>query len=268
MLSRAFAKLRRRPGPVLALAALNLALALLASAPLSAPLARLLDDRPAAAAIADSADDGPRLELLQDHPELASTAIESALLALLAGGALSLVVAGGLLSANDEPFPLACARHARRMLAVGAAGLPLRFFSLLPVAATWPLAARANTFGGVAASALAGLVVFGAAWSLATVTLDRARGLALAQPELSAWRAVRAALTASRSRFGSTLGLALFSTLGFCGVTALQLTATRALPPAGWGSALALALGVLGAVGRAAFSAVTLFAAAGDAAAG
>ena len=115
---------------MLALAALNLALALLASTPLSAPLARFLDDRPAAVAVADAADDGPRLELLQEHPELLSGATESALLALVIGSALSLIVAGGLLSRkDDDPFAVACARNARRMLAIGAAGLPLRLLA-------------------------------------------------------------------------------------------------------------------------------------------
>ena len=73
---------------------------------------------------------------------------------------------------------------------------------------------------------------------------------------------MRAAVNTSRARFGSTLRLALFSSSGFLGVTALQLAVTRTLPPVGWGSTLALTAGVLGAIGRAAFSAVTLFAAA------
>jgi hypothetical protein len=89
--------------------------------------------------------------------------------------------------------------------------------------------------------------------------LDRARGVALAQPEQSVWRAVRSGFAASRARLGNTLALAAFSGLGFCGVTALQISCTRALPQGAM--ALGLLAGALGAAGRAAVTAATLLAA-------
>ena len=257
MIGAALARLRRRPGPVLVLASLNLLFALLAAAPLSAPLARLLDDRPAAIAIADSPDEAARAELLEDHPELVSTAAETALLALAIYAALSWIACGGLLAESD-PFAPSCARHAGRMLAVSALGLPLRLVALAGPLVAWPLTTVAHSFGALLAAGAVGVLVFGALWSLGTVTIDRARGAALAQPELSAWRSLRAGWSASRARLGDTLALAAFSGLGFAGVTALQVAITHRLAS---GSSLLVGAAVLGAVARATLTATTLLAA-------
>ncbi len=261
MIALAFARLRRRPGALLWLASLNLALALAATTPLSAPLARALDLRPAASAVADSADDAPRLELLQDHPELAPSALTAALLALVLWSALSWVACGGLLAADDEPFAVACARHARRMITVGATGLPLRLIALLGPLAAWPLLGDTHSLANLTIGVAVGVVISGVLWSLVTVTLDRARGLALSQPQSSAWRIVRAALTASNRQRGATLALAAFSGLGFLTLSAAQVAATHALPPTNSGAALALTIGVIGAIARAATTAITLLAA-------
>src|SRR5262249_8501589 len=109
LMGAAWKKLRPRRLSILAMAMLNLIFALLAVAPLSPPLARALDDRPAAAAVADSADDAPRAELLQDHPEIVATALSSGAITLLFWGVLSWIFAGGLL--GPDRFVNNCVRH-------------------------------------------------------------------------------------------------------------------------------------------------------------
>jgi hypothetical protein len=254
----ALASLRRRPGIVLVLAAMNLALALAATAPLSAQLAPLLDTRPLASEIVDGADDAPRAELLSDHPELVRATASTALLVLLVWGALSSAAAGGVLGAvrDGEPFAAACARHGWRMAKVGACGLLLRLPALVAPAGAWPLLDEARTFSQVVAFSAGPLFAGGALWSLGTVAIDRACGAALADPSLSAWRALRAGLGTSRRRFADTVVLATFSGGGFVLVTLAQFAAARALPP------LAMALGVAGALLRATLTAATLLAAA------
>ena len=236
---------------VLLLGAINLAAALLASEPLSAPLARLIDLRPSAAAIADSADDAPRAELLEDHPELVSAAVEAALLAMLLYGVWSWVAAGGLLA---DRFVAGCADNARRMLAVGVAGAPLRLIPLAVVGGASLLVGHA--FSEVAWIAALTALVAGFLWSLTTVILDRARGLAV-RDGTRAWKSVRASLSLARRQPGRTILLALFSGGGFLAVTALQLALTHLTS---W-SLLALTAGVLGALGRAWFTSATLLAA-------
>jgi hypothetical protein len=248
----AWERLRRRRLAVLALAMGNLILALLAMAPLSPPLARALDDRPAAAAVADSPDDAARAELLEDHPELTATALECGVLALLLWAAISSVAAGGLL--GDEPFLAGCARHARRMIAVSLLGAPLRLLALLGPLLGWAIIDGARGFSTVLAGGLVGLVVAGLLWSMATVTVDRARG-----HDLSPWKALKKAL--SPKRLGNTFLLALISALGFVLVTSLQLACTHWLPPTVVGGVVAFAAAALGALGRAALSAFVLFAA-------
>jgi hypothetical protein len=252
MMRAAWEKLRQRRLAVLALAMGNLILALLATAPLSPPLARALDDRPAAAAVADSPDDGARAELLEDHPELTATALECGALALLLWAAFSAVAAGGLL--GDEPFLAGCARHARRMIAVGLMGTPLRLLALLGPLLGWAIIDGAHRFSTVVTGALGALVVGGLLWSMATVIIDRARGL-----DLPPWKALKSAL--SPRRLGSTFFLALISALGFVLVTSLQLACTHWLPPTALGGVVAFTAAAFGALGRAALSAFVLFAA-------
>src|SRR6185436_16745223 len=177
----------------------------------------------AAAAVADAADDGPRAELLDDHPELTALALESGVLALLLWGALSWIAAGGLLS--GEKFLHGCVDNARRMLALGVVGLPLRLLALAGPLAAWAIADGAHDFRTVLAGGGVAVIIGGIIWSLATVTLDRARGLALARPELRPWQALRKGLDASWARRGNTLALALLSGGGFAAVTLLQLAA-------------------------------------------
>jgi hypothetical protein len=252
-------KIRSHRVAILSLAMLNLIFALFAAAPLSVPLAQALDDRPAAAEVADSADDGPRSELLEDHPEISALAVESLGIALVLWGALSWIAAGGLLS--DEHFLLGCARHWRRMLAVGAVGLPLRLLALAGPLLAWPILESAHDFAAVLLGAAAGLLVGGGLWCVVTVTLDRARGVALLRPDLKPWQAIRQGMRFSRRRFANTVLLATVSGLGFAAVTGAQLVATHWLPPSLVGSVLAFAAMALGSLGRAWFSAWVLLAA-------
>jgi hypothetical protein len=251
--------MRKHRIAILSLALGNLIFALFAVAPLSPPLAQALDHRPAAMQVADSADDGARAELLEDHPALTAIAVESALLALLVWGALSWIAAGGLLA--DEHFLLGCARHAGRMLAVGAVGLPLRLLGLAGPLLAWLILDAAHDFTVVVIGVVAGAVAGGGLWSLATVTIDRARGQAILRPELRPWQALRAGLAASRMRRGNTLRLAAVSGVGFAAVSALQLTATHWLPPTTAGLLIAFAIAAGAAICRTTLSTYVLLAA-------
>jgi len=251
--------MRKHRVAILSLALGNLIFALFAVAPLSPPLAQALDNRPAATQVADSADDGARAELLEDHPELTAIAVESALLAFIVWGALSWIAAGGLLA--DEHFLLGCARHARRMLGVGAVGLPLRLFALVGPFVAWLILDAAHDFTTVVIGVIAGVVVGGGLWSLATVTLDRARGQAILRPELRPWQAVRAGFDVSRRRRADTLRLAAISGLGFAAVSAVQLTATHWLPPTTPGLLVAFTVALGAAICRTTLSAYVLLAA-------
>jgi hypothetical protein len=252
-------KLRSHWGGVLAMALGNLIFALIAVGPLSPILARALDDRPLAAEVADGADDGPRAELLQDHPELQSIGVEGALLALVVWGVLSLVACGGFL--GDERFLAGCLRHGRRMLSVGLVALPLRLLGLAGVLVTLPIIYQAHQFSTVALASLAGLALGGLLWSMVTVTIDRARGKALGRPDLKPWQVLRAGLAASRARLGNTFLLALLSGGGFLLLSAAQLACTHWLPPTAVGSLAALVAMVAGALARAALTAWVLLAA-------
>src|SRR5437660_10018088 len=93
-LSEALSRVTSRPWLLVALAALNVGLSVLMSSPLSAMLAVLIDQRPAAALMVSGADHGYTIELLADHPELLAVAMAALGLGTVLWGPLSCIVAG------------------------------------------------------------------------------------------------------------------------------------------------------------------------------
>jgi hypothetical protein len=256
----AIAFARRRWMLVAFLAAVNLALAFVATQPLSAALAPI-DFSPAARALVGG-DDGYAIELTNEHPELLHLAGTGAWIALLANGLFFWIFAGGLLDPSAGVIAGA-ARHARRMLQIGALGLLVRIVCAGIAVGGWFVMKPLWTGQGFAQLAL-GLAVAaaiaGAAWSLGTVAIDAARGLALREPSLSAWRALVGGVRRLRRR--ELLRIAAFSGFGWLALTLAVHTIAFALPNAPtWSFALLLGLRGLVAFGRAFVTVVTLVAA-------
>jgi hypothetical protein len=252
---RALAAIARRPVVVLVLAACNLAVALYGAAPLSGVLAPLVDQRPAASRMVDDPDDYLAAELLEDRPEVVTATLQTALVLLLAWGPFSWIVAGSVLHAyglgtpGTEMHPLsASARHARRLLAVGALGLPLRLVPLAAPAAAWLVLRPLSHTHGLAALVW-GLTAAGAVgaalWSLTTVALDCARGFAVASPTLLPYQAVLRGLWVVRRRPLATLRLAALSAVGLAASLAVEHGVIALVPGSVGVGALATAAGAL-----------------------
>jgi hypothetical protein len=250
--------MRAKRSAIVFLAAANFLIAFLAAAPLSPSLGRALDDRPIAGAVADAADDGPRAELLEDHPEISAIAIETGFLAVALWWISSWIFVGGILS---EEFLVGCARHWKRMLAVGALGTLLRLPALIGPLVSIPIFSTAKNFPGLLAGSLVALAVGGLFWSLATVTIDRASGIAIREPSLSAWRALRTAARATRTNFPQTLQVALLSGCGFLALAGLQILITQSLPATALGSLFGVLTAMAGALLRAGLSVYVVLAA-------
>lgn len=276
-LGDAIRRVRARPRLLLAVAGLHVAVALLASGPLSATLKPLLDGRPAAAGMMRG-DDGLTIELLADHPEILRVAGASAQASALLYALVSWILVGGLLAAltrdgGDDgeargavAVAQACARHAGRMVRVGLLGVPLRLLPIGVGVGAWFAIGTVAHGGGltqVVARAAATALLFGGAWSLTTVAVDYARGVAFADGELPAWRAVARGWKRSLGHFGPAARLAAFSGFGFALSTGAYLAIALALPnePA-WSLAVLMLLRLALVVVRAFFSVSTLAAAA------
>jgi GNAT superfamily N-acetyltransferase len=262
MLTDAIARVRRRPWLVGFLAALNLTFALLATQPVSAALAPL-DARPAGAAIVKG-DDGLFAELLTDHPEIAREAAASGRTALIVYGLLAWLLAGGLLAqlGRDEDAPAgarsflgAVGANAAPMLKVGALGLLLRLVPIAVAIGGW-FAVRpfwhGHGFGRLTLAMALLVALFGLAWSLATIAIDYARALKLADPSLKSWRAVVRGTRLLVHRPGATLMLVAFSSLGFLLLTAVDHGLGVLLPTApAWSALLLFIVRIAIAFGRA-----------------
>ncbi|HZS38726.1 MAG TPA: hypothetical protein VFF06_17965 [Polyangia bacterium] len=271
----AIRRVTARPQLLLAVAGLHVAVALLASGPVSATLQPLLDGRPAAAGLVRG-DDGLAGELFSDHPEILRVAGASAEWSALFYALLSWILVGGLLSAlasdDDEhvrgpvAVAAACARHAGRMVRVGLVGLPLRLLPMAIAAGAWFAVGHFTKGRGFAELVLGAAVlalVFGGAWSFITVSIDYARGLAFADAGLKPWRAVGRGFTFALRRFAATTKLAAFSGFGFALSTGAYLAVALALPNEPAWAFVALTLLRLGLVlARAFFTVSTLTAAA------
>jgi hypothetical protein len=256
----AFAFARRRWQLVAFLAAVNLALAFAAAGPLSAALTPI-DWLPAARAIVGG-DDGLALELANEHPELFRVAGAGAWIALTLNGLFFWILAGGLLDPGAGVIAGA-AKNARLMLKIGALGLLVRLACAGLAGAAWfavkPLWDDQG-FGELLLGLATVALVAGAAWSLGTVAIDRARGLALRDPSLPAWRALGRGLRRLRQR--RMLAIAAFSGLGWLALTLAYHTIAYALPNApSWAFALLMLLRALVAFGRAFVTVVALVAA-------
>jgi hypothetical protein len=260
-----------RPRLCVGLGALNLGVALLFTVPFSAALAPLVDTRPAAAAML-AGDDGLAVELVADHPELLRLAAALVLAALLVHLLASSVAAAGVWQAlvagarGARPFAAACAQHAGRMLALALVALPLRLVPPAAAAGVW--FALAPLFGGrgfaaLAARASLGALAWGALWSLGTVTVDYACGLALARPSLPVGRALVGGVRLVRRRPGATARLVALSGGGLLAVTVAGHALAWPIPlaPAAGFAALTV-LRLLTIVARATIAAATLTAAA------
>jgi hypothetical protein len=275
MIAEALARVSKRPWLIVALAGLNLGIALLATLPFSAALEPILDARPAAAGLL-TGDDGIFRELFADNAAVGSVAGAGAQLAVLVYGLLAWLLAGGILATLAQPGALgpregaggllaASASHGWRMLKIGGAGLLLR---LVPIGlatglyfAGKPLVAhRGLREIGLWMALLA--LAFAWSWSLATVAVDYARALLIAHPHLGIFRALGRGLKLAWRRRGATAALAAFSVATFLAVTLLYHAIAYALPnPPLWSFALVIVLRVATALARAFFSTTTLVAA-------
>ena len=139
-------------------------------------------------------------------------------------------------------------------MAVGALGLPLRLLGLVGPLLCIAIFGSLRDFSGIAIGALIAAGASGLLWSLGTVTLDRASGIAIGDPTLSAWKSLRAAARLARTRFFSTLQLALISGLGFLLLALAQILITQILPATALGSLVALFAAMAGAIARASLS--------------
>jgi hypothetical protein len=272
-LSEAVRRTMARPKLLAALVGVHVAIALLASGPLHATLAPLLDHRPAAARLLGG-DDGLYGELFGDHPEILRVAGASAQGAALLYGLLAWILAGGVLAAlaGDDPavgtvaVTAACARRAGRMVRVGLGGLIVRVAPILVAVGVGFAADKWLTGGGFARQVLVGvavLVVAGGAWSFATVAIDYARALAFFDETVKPWRCVWRGFKLALRRAPETALYAAFSGLGFALSTALYLAVALALPnEPTWAAALLMVLRLALAFARAFFTVATLTAAA------
>jgi hypothetical protein len=256
----AFAFARRRWQLVAFLAAINLALAFAAAQPLSAALAPI-DWLPAARALVGG-NDSFGIELANEHPELFRVAGAGAWMAMVLNGLFFWILAGGLLDPQHGVIAGA-ARNARRMLKIGALGLLVRLLCVGVAVAGWfavkPLWDDKGFGELVLAFAIAGLIA-GAAWSLGSVAIDCARGLALRDPSLSVWRALGRGLRRLARR--RLLAVAAFSGFGWLALTIGYHAIAGSLPNAPeWSFTLLMLLRALVAFGRAFVTVVALVAA-------
>lgn len=253
-LVEAVSRVRRHLALVVVLAIFHLAVARLAALPLSASLAPVLDNRPAASKLF-TGDDELAGELLSDHPALAQVGLSSAQAAALGWALVYWILAGGILTqlggeTESEtrgigPLLGASGTHAIRMILVGLCGLLVRLVPLGLGAAAWfalrPFS-RGGGFGSLFATGLAAASVFGIFWSLTTVALDYARAIALLEPKLRAYRAVGRGLRLALGRLRATLLLALFSGGGFLVTGAIVRAISHPLSSGTVGGYLALTL--------------------------
>lgn len=269
----AVSRVARRPRVVLAVAALNLLVSLVASLPVAVALAPITDERPAAARLLGP-DDGLAAELLYDHRHLALAAAASAVATAAVYGVWAWVLAGGLLAAfssleeeraiGARAIAAAAAREAGRMIAIGLLGLPLRLpalaatvgagFALKWIGDRYDLA---HVLGAAAPMALG----IGAAWTAATVAIDAARGAARARPALSTVGSVLAGVRAVGRGPRAALPVMALGGGGFVALTASWHALAHPIPIApawGFGLLAVLALGL--AVARAALAVAALLA--------
>jgi hypothetical protein len=231
-LGDALGRVLARPRVAVAIAALHLGAALLSSLPLIFALAPIFDNRPAAATLFDS-DNAPWMELLQDHPEVLGSALTAALVGMMIWGFVSWIAAGGILAAlaSDEESAArganaifeACGRHAGAMVRIGAAGMLLRLVPLaLAGGGVWLIyfrlehgADQPSTMWLIAVT----IALVALTWSLASVTIDFARGASLLNPTLGGFSALKRGFSTLRRRRGLALRLALYSIVAFGALT-------------------------------------------------
>ncbi len=221
-ISEAFRRVTERPWLLLALVALNTGLAVLLTAPLSAMLSQLLDQRPAATAML-AGDDGLFAELIADHFEVFAVAAVAAGAGVLVYGLLSWVLGGGVLAAlaldgerrarGAAEVLAASARLAGRMIKTGLFGLVLRVVPLLLGAVAYAIAhavIRGRTFQANMATSMLALVAAAVAWTTVSIAVDYARGLALDDATTRTWRLMAHGLRMLWTRRAATLQLIAF----------------------------------------------------------
>lgn len=219
----AFDRVWARPWLLVGLALTNIGLTVLLSAPLSATLAALLDQRPAATAMVGG-DDGLWFEFLANHVGVAAVASVAIGGGVLLYGLLSWILDGGVLAAlaldGDRRARGAgevlgeSARRAGRMLTLGLFGTLLRVVPLLFGGLAYAVARaviRGRTFQPGLMTSMLALAAAALAWSSVSVAIDYARGLSLDDAQTRSWRLLARGVKLLFARPAATLQLVAFS---------------------------------------------------------
>jgi hypothetical protein len=231
-ISDAFRRVWARPWLLAALALTNVGLAMVLSAPLSAMLAVLLDQRPAAERMA-AGDDGLLVAFFTQHLDVAVVASVAAGAGVVLYGLFSWIMDGGVLAAlavdGDRRARGAAevlheaARRAGRMVKLGLLGIVLRVVPVGFGAVAYGVAhavVKGRTFQPNMMVSMLSLAAAALAWTAMSVAVDYARGMSLAEAAegTRSWVLVVRGVKMLWTRRGATLQLVAFGVAGWLAV--------------------------------------------------